>query len=134
LTANRNDWALIRKGIAPPAQQSRAGYLDRLERQQRERSGEVAEFKAGCWTARQYPTGRLAVACSTAVVRGPGTHGEALRALPAGPYLGAAQFGTQPATLPFECSDLNTVPPELVHGLAARNPDFMDLLRWASWA
>lgn len=134
LTANRNDWALIRKGIAPPAQHSRAGYLDSLERQRRERSGEVAEFKAGDWMARQYPTGRLAVTCSAAVVRGPGTNGEPLRPLPASPYLGVAPFGTQPPTLPFECSDLNAAPPELVHGLAARNPDFMELLQWASWA
>jgi hypothetical protein len=133
LTANRNDWALISKGIAPPAQHSRAGYLDSLERQQRERSGEVTEFRAGSWTARQYPTGRLAVTCSAAVVRGPGTNGEALRPLPASPYLGAALFGTQPPTLPFECSDLNAAPPDLLHGLAARNPAFMDLLRWASW-
>jgi hypothetical protein len=96
--------------------------------------GEVAEFKAGDWTVQQYPTGRLAVTCSAAVVRGPGTNGDALGALPASPYLGAAPFGTQPPMLPFECADLNAVPPELVHALAARNPDFMDLLRWASWA
>lgn len=134
LRASAGNFDRIRSGVVPIARQSRAGYLDNLERRKRERSGEVAEFKAGSWTAKQYPTGRLAVTCSAAVVQGPGTHGEALRPLPSSPYLGVPPFGTKPITLPFECLDLNSVPPELVHGLAARNQEFMDLLRWASWA
>lgn len=122
-----------RQRIAHPTTQSFEGMMDRFERGRREQRGEFEEFTIGCWTARQYPTGRLAVSCPVAVVQGPGTNGEALRPLPASPYLGAAPFGTQPPTLPFQCEDLNAVPPELVHGLAARNPDFMELLRWASW-
>jgi hypothetical protein len=123
-----------RQRIAHPTTQSFDGMMARFERTRREQRGEFEEFAIGTWTARQYPTGRLTVSCSAAVVRGPGTQGEALRPLPPSPYVGAAPFGCQPTTLPFNCADLNEVPPELVHGLAARNPDFINLLRWASWA
>jgi hypothetical protein len=120
--------------IAHPTTQSFAGMMARFEGARQEKRGEFDECTVGNWYARSYPTGRLAVSCSTAVVRGPGINGELLPPLPCSPHLGAAPFGTQPATLSFECSDLNAVPPELVHGLAARNPDFMSLLRLASWA
>jgi hypothetical protein len=100
-----------------------------LHRRKREQAGGVDEFKAGDWTAKQYPSGKLTVACTAAIVRGPG-----LRPLPPSPYIHAAPFGCCPDALPFNCADLNAVPPELVHGLAERNPDFMELLRWASWA
>jgi hypothetical protein len=100
-----------------------------LHRRKRERAGDFSEFNAGDWTAKQYPSGKLTVACMAAIVRGPG-----LRPLPPSQYIGAVPFGCCPTALPFNCPDLNDVPPELVHGLAERNADFMELLRWASWA
>jgi len=45
------------------ASQSRDGYLARLEERRREASGEYIEHRSGEWSARQYPTGRLAVLC-----------------------------------------------------------------------
>ena len=65
LRANHQDWDLMRQGVMPPAQQSRDSYLDRLERTQREKSGEYQEYVYGAFTARQYPTGRLSVVAPT---------------------------------------------------------------------
>jgi hypothetical protein len=51
----------MRSGIAPPAKQTRDGYLDRMERTKRERGGECETFTYGAFTATRDPTGRLAV-------------------------------------------------------------------------
>nr|WP_198980088.1 hypothetical protein [Herbaspirillum sp. ASV7] len=133
LATNRNDWALLRRGFSPPAQQTRDGFLDKLERNRRERAGEVAQFISGLWTAQQFPTGRLAVSCPAAVIRGHGLYGEELPALPPSRYLAVAPFGTMPHALGYVCSDLQQERGEVVLGLASRNPDLVAVLRWASW-
>lgn len=43
---------------------SRAGYEARLGEKRREAAGEVWTFEVGDWSARVYPTGRLAVMCA----------------------------------------------------------------------
>jgi len=61
LTRNQADFKHIRSGIHPPAKQSREGWLDRHERQRRDRFGEFVEYRVGQYTARQYPTGRVSL-------------------------------------------------------------------------
>lgn len=117
----------------PKARHSRDGWLDRLERQRRERTGEYVSVMMGDWKARQYPTGRLAVSCEKAHVRGYAPDGRPLPSLPACPYLASAPHGTEPETLAFDCLDLIKVAPAVLYGLADRNPDFLAVLRWAGW-
>jgi hypothetical protein len=133
-TSRAENWQRILAGKSPLANRSLAGHLAILEATRREKLGECEERAIGDWTARQYPTGRLAVWCSAAVVLGPATDGRALPSLPVSPYVSAAPFGTCPRILAFDCPDLNKADPRLVHGLADRNPDFLSLLKWASWA
>lgn len=114
--------------------QTRDGYLDRLQRLRRERAGEYVGTTIGGWEVRQYPTGRLAVSCATAVVQGPSPEGRVLPALPPSPYLTAAPHGTSPDTLAFACADLKMAEPAFLYGLAERDPDFLSVLRWAGWA
>lgn len=130
---NRSDWDSLLSGISPRAKQTRGSYLDRLERARRERRGQFERLSAGEWTGRQYPTGRLAVSCSNARLNGTGPDGQRLERLPDSPLL-VIPFGTSPATLAFECPDLQKAEPRLVYGLAERNPDFLILLRRAGWA
>lgn len=61
LKRNRQDWDLIQSGHGPTSQRTRDSYLDRFERQRRERAGEYEEYVSGAFTARQYPTGRLSL-------------------------------------------------------------------------
>lgn len=61
LKTNRQDWDLIQSGHGPTAQRTRESYLDRFERQRRERAGEHQEYVSGAFTASQYPTGRLSL-------------------------------------------------------------------------
>jgi hypothetical protein len=133
LATNRNDWALLRRGCMPPAQHTRDGFLDKLERNRREHAGEVDEFSSGLWTAQQFPTGRLAVSCPAAVIRGRGLYGDELPALPQSRYLAAAAFGTMPDALGYVCPDLQQECGAVILGLASRNPDLVAVLRWASW-
>ena len=59
LNRNRHDFALIRVGVTPPANQSRDGWLDTKERSKRERSGECLRYESGPYVAEQFPTGRV---------------------------------------------------------------------------
>lgn len=120
--------------IAHPATQSFDGMLARFDLARREKLGECEEYAVGEWRAYQYPTGRLAVSCTAAVVQGLAMDGTALSRVPPSPFLAAAPLGTSPRTLAFNCPDLNIADPLVLHGLADRNPDFLQLLRWASWA
>ncbi len=61
LRANSSDWERLRAGIAPPAKRSIAGLEALREQRRREVSGEYLEEIFGPFTARRYPTGRLAV-------------------------------------------------------------------------
>ena len=128
-----DNWQRILAGQMAVSTRSRDGYHAILDAKRREKHGEFEEYAVGDWTARQYPMGRLAVSCPSAVVLGVAADSNALAPLPASPYLIAAPFGTCPPTLAFDCPDLNSADPRLVHGLADRNPDFLSLLRWASW-
>lgn len=61
LAANSGDMEMLRVGIAPPAKRSKDSIADLRERRRREASGEFLEDVFGPFTARRYPTGRLAV-------------------------------------------------------------------------
>jgi hypothetical protein len=61
LKANAENFGRIRAGIAHIATRSLAGYLDMLQRRRQEQAGDSALFTVGRFTAKQYPTGRLAV-------------------------------------------------------------------------
>jgi hypothetical protein len=110
-----DNWQRILAGQMHISKRSRDGHLAILDAKRREKGGEFEEHAVGDWTARQYPMGRLAVSCPSAVVQGSATD-------------------THPPTLAFDCPDLSKADPRLVHWLAERNPDFLLLLRWASWA
>jgi len=47
----------------PHSKLSRDGWLARNDERRREAAGEYIEYRSGEWSARQYPTGRLAVQC-----------------------------------------------------------------------
>ena len=59
LSRNQNDFALIRSGVRPPANQTRDGWLDTMERKRRERTGEYIRYESGPYIADQFPTGRV---------------------------------------------------------------------------
>jgi hypothetical protein len=59
LARNKQDFALIRKGIHPPANRSREGWLDRHERMRKERAGDCLRYECGQYVAEQFPTGRV---------------------------------------------------------------------------
>lgn len=59
IARNREDFALIRRGVHPPANRSRSGWLDSLTRHRREQSGEFTRYVSGPYTAEQFPTGRV---------------------------------------------------------------------------
>lgn len=119
--------------IAHPVTNSFEAMQDRYDRVRREKQGEFEEYAVGEWKARLYPTGRLEVSSTAAVVQGPATDGSMLPPVPPSQLLETAPLGTSPKTLAFRCLDLNKADPLVLHGLADRNPDFMQLLRWASW-
>jgi len=59
LSRNKADFTLIRQGIAPPAKQTRDGWLDKHERSKREKFGECLRYEIGKYLAEQFPTGRV---------------------------------------------------------------------------
>lgn len=61
LSTNRGDWQKLRAGVMPLAERTRAGLEAIREQQRREAAGEYAEAVYGPFTARSYPTGRLAL-------------------------------------------------------------------------
>lgn len=71
LATNTSDWQKLRVGIAPPAQRTRAGLNALREQRRREASGEYLEDVFGPFTARRYPTGRLAVKAETLYIDTP---------------------------------------------------------------
>jgi hypothetical protein len=127
------NWQRILVGQPPIATRSRDGHLAILDEKRREKRGEFEEHSVGEWRGRRFPTGRLAVWCPSAAIQGAATDGAPLPPLPASPYLADAPFGTLSQVLEFNCPDLNKADPRFLHGLADRNPDFLSLLRWASW-
>jgi hypothetical protein len=71
LEANAGNFGRIRVGIAPIATRSQAGYIDLLHRRRQEQAGDYGSFTAGRFTARQYPTGRLAVCAPEVYIDNP---------------------------------------------------------------
>lgn len=61
LRRGRDAFEQMKAGISPKTQRSRAGHLDVLERQQRERSGEHIKREFDGLVATRWPTGRLEV-------------------------------------------------------------------------
>lgn len=59
LNRNKGDFHLLRQGVMPPANNTRDGWLDRLERINREQSGECSRYEIGQYVAEQFPTGRV---------------------------------------------------------------------------
>jgi hypothetical protein len=63
LKKNEGNWERIRAGIQPIARRSRAGYLDRIDADRKERCGECSHYSNNGITAQSYATGRLDVQC-----------------------------------------------------------------------
>jgi hypothetical protein len=62
---------MLRVGIRPPAERTKASLADLRERRRREASGECLEAVFGPFTARRYPTGRLAVVAESLHINTP---------------------------------------------------------------